>query len=245
MSKLFSEQAPAYARYRPHYPEEMYEYILNHLQQQNRAWDCGTGSGQVAGVLSRYFRNVYASDISKRQLSHAVRKDNIEYYNVSAEDTGFPAGIFDLVTVGQAIHWFDFDRFYEEVRRTSTDGALLAVFGYGRLEINTEADSLIHRFYEEVFGNEFSTERDMINNNYRTIPFPFEEIQTPAFEIRLQWTVNHLEGFFNSWSSVQKCKREKGYDPTIGIMEKVTEKLPGGKKFSVRFPVFLRLGKIN
>lgn len=242
MSNLFSQQAADYARYRPVYPDQLYDFIFSHLEKKRLVWDCGTGSGQVATYLADHFQEVYASDISTEQMAHAMEKENITYHNVPAEDTGFPDNIFDLVTVGQAIHWFDFKRFYEEVRRTTRDNALLAVFGYGRIQINREIDPIIHQFYENLFSKYFSEVRRHINKEYQTIPFPFEEIPAPSFTIRLEWTIDELAGFFASWSTVQKTKTEEGYNPATEVLEKIKDKLPENSPFEVVFPIFLRLG---
>ena len=66
-------------------------------------------------------------------------------YAVSAaEKTLFGDNSFDLVTVAQAIHWFDFKAFYSEVKRTLKHGGLLAVITYGLLKINVDADKIIN-----------------------------------------------------------------------------------------------------
>ena len=95
----FSKQADLYARYRPEYPQELYNFIFKHLSAQHHAWDCATGSGQVANVLSKYFDEVIATDISEKQLSHAPQKPNISYRIAPAEDSGLPSDYFDLITV--------------------------------------------------------------------------------------------------------------------------------------------------
>lgn len=245
MSDLFSEQAAYYARYRPVYPDELYNFIFEHLGKKKYAWDCGTGSGQVAAYLSDHFKKVYANDISSRQIEHAEQKKNIEYHNVPAENSGFPSGHFNLITVAQAIHWFDFDRFYYEVRRTASENALLAVFGYGRITINLDVDPVIHQFYEDVFSNDFKKIRNYINSKYQAIPFPFPEIPSPSFEINMEWSANELEGFFYSWSAVQKLKTQNMSNPVPEIMQKIIGDLTSGNFFEVKFPVFLRLGKIK
>jgi ubiquinone/menaquinone biosynthesis C-methylase UbiE len=241
----FSKQAEFYSRYRPVYPPLMYEFLFRHLERKKYAWDCGTGSGQVAGYLAGHFEQVYANDISAEQLEQAVKKDNIQYVNKPAENTGFPPGLFDLVTAAQAIHWFDIDRFYEEVRRTTRQNGLLAVFGYGKIQINREVDPVINDLYKRAFSTYFRQNREYLNQEYRTIPFPFDEIPAPRFTIKSHWTLNDLEGYFNSWSPVQRFKSEKEYNPADETMEIITGKLPAGKPFEVRFPVFMRLGRVT
>src|SRR5690606_18757097 len=104
-SDHFSNQAELYAKYRPSYPDELFEEIYRHIEGKKTAWDCGTGNGQVAEKLSLTFEKVYATDISEAQLKHAIRKENIVYSCHPAENTPFSSGLFDLVTVAQAIHW--------------------------------------------------------------------------------------------------------------------------------------------
>lgn len=241
----FSEQSDLYARYRPEYPPKLYRHIFKHLHANNQAWDCATGSGQVAKVLAPRFDEVTATDISKEQLSHAPQKTNIRYLEAPAEDSELPADYFDLITVAQAIHWFDIDRFYTEVRRVASEKALIAVIGYGMLRINTQLNPVVDALYEEAFSHYFNENRQYLDEHYRSLPFPFEEIPTPEFETQLQWTPGDLEGYFNSWSAVQKMKSEMDYNPADKTMRKLRAHLPAGKPIDVTFPMFMRLGIIN
>lgn len=241
--EAFSKQAYYYAAYRPVYPEEMYQFIFGHLIRKQFAWDCGTGSGQVAGYLADHFDTVRASDINAEQLKHAVQRKNIEYANVPAEKTGYPDRMFDLITVAQAIHWFDFDAFYREVRRTAKRDALLAVIGYGMLECGSEINPVIKQLYDNAFDSYYSGCRKYIDEEYRTIPFPFDEIPSPRFSITVHWTADQLEGFFNSWSAIQSFRDEQGYSPADEVMEKIRS-AAGSDLIEGSFPVFLRLGRM-
>ena len=82
---LFSEQSKIYARFRPTYPKELFDYILQFVEERKTAWDCATGNGQDAKVLADYFEKVEASDISQAQINNAVRKPNIQYHICPAE----------------------------------------------------------------------------------------------------------------------------------------------------------------
>jgi len=245
MASRFSKQANLYARYRPDYPLELYDFIYSHLSGHKNAWDCGTGSGQVAAVLAQKFDKVYASDISAEQLQHAIRKPNIEYVEAPAEESGFPSGIFDLITVAQAIHWFDFESFYREVRRTAREKALLAAIGYGFMEIEPEIDTITHRFYAEMFGRYFSDCRNYLDRQYANIPFPFEEIPSPEFEKQMEWSFEDFEGFLNTWSPVQRYKDEHGSNPVGPLLDELGEFWKPGESRIVTFPVFMRLGKVD
>ena len=108
---LFSAQSKEYASSRPTYPRALFEFIVGLVDEKNLAWDCATGNGQAALVLTDYFKQVIASDISARQLENARQESNIKYQIFRAEDTPLKDNSVDLITIAQALHWFDLDRF--------------------------------------------------------------------------------------------------------------------------------------
>lgn len=241
----FSNQAGSYKKYRPVYPTDLYDFIFQHLSRRRNAWDCGTGSGQAAAYLADHFEKVYANDISRAQLDHAFKKENIHYFNKPAEDTGFPSRFFDLITVAQAIHWLDFGRFYEEVNRTAREDALIAVFGYGRIQTAGDMQKYIEQLYDNAFGKYYSSNRRFVEESYRSIPFPFNEIPAPQFEYHTRWSADELEGYFNTWSAVHKYRDEYGTNPVNQVVDEIKKTIRTDDKMHVRFPVFLRLGFIH
>src|SRR5262245_46595984 len=124
-----------YATFRPRYPDALFEALAAHSPAHRIAWDCGTGTGQVATALVAYFDRVIATDASHTQIANAEPNERVEYRVAPAEVSGLADRSMDLVTVGQAIHWFDRPAFYDEVRRVAIPGALCAVFGYGNITI--------------------------------------------------------------------------------------------------------------
>ena len=237
MKDYFSTQSQAYAAFRPTYPDELYQFILRHVRNKSNAWDCATGNGQVAKQLAKYFTKVYATDISKQQLDHAIRKDNIVYSLGRAEKTGFHVHQFDLITVAQALHWFDREAFYEEVRRVCKPLGILAVWGYSMLTIEPVIDNLVLEFYNGTVGPYWDSARRLVEEEYRSIEFPFERIQSPAFDIKVKWTLNQLAGYLSSWSATQNFITDKGYDPVEPFMKGVRRIWPEGEK-QVTFPIF-------
>lgn len=240
----FSDQSKAYAAFRPTYPEELYQFIFKHLKSRSTAWDCATGNGQVARYLSRHFHKVFASDISQQQIDNAFRADNIEYSVGSAEQTGFPDHQFDLITVAQALHWIDTDRFYRECIRTSKIDALLAVWGYSLLKINPKIDELVSGFYHETVGPYWDNARRMVEDRYSNIPFPFEQISVPQFSMRFSWSLEQLTGYLSSWSATQTFTKMRGTDPVAPFTEQLLEHWNPGDLKEVTFPLFLKLGRI-
>lgn len=245
MSKdLFSGHAKQYAAFRPVYPPSLYAFIYQFVKQFNIAWDCGTGNGQVARVLADSFRHVHASDISARQLENATVAYNIDYHVMGVEQTDFPANTFDLITIGQAIHWFNREQFYKEVNRVSKVGGMIAAFGYNPVRFSPAFDEALNRFYYDVIYSYWDTERKVVEDQYRTITFPFEEIDTPVFKIELAWSLNDLHGYITTWSAVQNFIKKNKFNPADDFVAGI-KSLWKKEKESVYFPVFLRLGRIN
>ncbi len=245
MKDRFSQQAESYQKYRPTYPEELYAFLMTLVSEKETAWDCGTGNGQVAIKLAEHFKQIYATDISENQLQQAQQLSNVIYKVGRAEHTSFPDHCFDLITVAQAIHWFDFDSFYKEVRRTLKSHGMIAVMGYGLLRTDDAVDQIIDHFYTQIIGPYWDKERVYIDEMYKTIPFPFEEIKTPIFYNTVEWALTELIGYLNTWSAVKLYEKKEKSNP-VSLIEKDLKKIWGteGHKKSITFPILLKVGKV-
>lgn len=244
----FSVRSADYSKFRPQYPNELVEEILKHVSNHERCWDCATGNGQLAKLLSGYFEHVEATDISEKQLSEAIHLPNVHYSISRAEQTTFPDLHFDLITVGQAVHWFDHEEFNQEAKRVGKNGCLVALIGYGLMFTDDTFDELLWSFYTEAIGEYWDAERKFIDDAYRTIPFPFEQISPiQDFAINVDWNINQLQGYLGTWSSVNKFIKANGLDPVEPFIMKV---LSSGVWLQdevkpVRFPLFVKLGRIS
>lgn len=244
MKDNFSIQANLYAKYRPDYPTQLFDFIIGHVNEKKTAWDCATGSGQTAKELAKYFEKVFATDISQQQIDNAYQLNNILYSVQPAEQTTFEDNSFDLITVSQALHWLQFDRFYAEVKRVAKPGALLATWMYGLLQISPAIDKLINEHHYKTLEKYWDYERKYVDENYTTIPFPFEEIKCPLFQICYKWTIEELEGYLNTWSALQKFIAEKRSNPVDELIKKIKAQWIA-EKMQIIFPVYMRMGKID
>ncbi len=245
MKDNFSKQADVYAQYRPEYQPGLFEYILGFVKEKTLAWDCGTGTGQAAKMLSPHFKQVFATDISQKQLDKAHKAANISYAVEPAETTSLPDHSADLVTVAQAIHWFNFDEFYKEVNRVAKPGSVIAVWTYSLLHISDEIDNIVEEYHYETLGKFWDPERKYVDDGYATIPFPFEEVETPTFHIEVNWSMDDLNGYFNTWSALQKFITANGYSPVNELMNQVEQCWGDHEKRKIIFPVHLKLGLIK
>ncbi|MDR0236477.1 class I SAM-dependent methyltransferase [Acinetobacter sp.] len=243
MKDLFSSGSALYQQARPSYPQDVVQEILNHVPERSFAWDCGAGSGQFTQLLSPYFDHIVATDLSEQQLQLAPYFDNVSYQVQSAEHTSFAAQSFDLISVAQAIHWFDFDGFYKEVQRTLKPQGILAVIGYGLIQVeNKTIHSMIQDLYFKKLKGYWDAERRYIDEEYQTIPFPFEEITVTNFKMQYQWSSAQLLKYLSTWSAIKHyCEKNQDH-PLLELAEQLSSE---DQDLKIEFPVFLRLGRLK
>lgn len=240
----FSSHAADYARYRPHYPAELYAALAARCEDHALAWDCGTGNGQAAVGLAAHFDRVVATDASAEQIAQAEPHPRVTYHVAPAPRSPLAGASADLVTVAQAIHWFDVDAFYAEVRRVLKPGGALAVWTYGLQRVAPEIDPLLDRFYRAIVGPYWPPERRHVDAAYRTLPFPFAEESLPVPPMTMDWTLDELLGYLGTWSASQRYLRATGEDPVAQIREDVAAAWgePGAAR-RVTWPLYIRLGR--
>jgi ubiquinone/menaquinone biosynthesis C-methylase UbiE len=243
---LFSTQSDQYAKYRPSYPRQLFDYIVSFVSKTDAVWDCATGNGQAAVILSDDFRKVLATDISAGQLANAVRKENIQYSICPAEQTLFEDDTFDLITVAQAYHWINWKAFHEEAVRVGKNGAVVAVWCYSLMSTNDEElDQLIQYFYHDIVGPYWDPARKFVDEKYATVAFSFDPLPSKDFTMRLRWRREHFTGYLESWSAVQSYIKKNNRSPLDLIRTKLESLWAGSEEKTMQFPLYLRIGKIN
>ena len=241
----FSGVAPAYAEYRPLYPDALFDWLARIAPGRERAWDCATGSGQAAVPLALRFDAVVATDASAGQIASAARNPRIEYRVATAEASGLDAGSVDLVTVAQALHWFDRPAFYAEVRRVLRPGGVLGAWTYGHPVLdNPRADAVFQRFYSETVGPWWPKERAHVDAGYRTIDFPFPALEPPEITMETRWPLAALLGYVATWSAVTRLREARGGDP-VGELAKALAPAwdDPAEPRRISWPLALRVGR--
>jgi ubiquinone/menaquinone biosynthesis C-methylase UbiE len=241
----FSTQAKQYQKFRPVYPELLYSFLESKVPGFEAAWDAGTGNGQVAVELAKKFKQVYATDISLKQLQEATSMPNLKYFQSRSEKTDFADNKFDLITAAQAAHWFDAESFNAEVRRVAKPNAIVALWGYNLLRISSDIDRVIDKFYKETLGSYWDNERKSVENEYKLIPFPFKEIEVPKFEMVVNWGYQQVLGYFNSWSAVQNYIEKNSVNPVDQLDEQLSSYWNPTEVKKIRFRIFTKIGIVE
>jgi ubiquinone/menaquinone biosynthesis C-methylase UbiE len=242
---LFSNQSDGYSKYRPDYPQDLFDYILQFVNERDRAWDCATGNGQAAKMLAAFFKKVDASDTSSAQLEKAVQKPNIQYHLAPAEHTPFADDSFDLITIAQAYHWFNWKEFYEEATRVGKQNAVVAAWTYNLLNCEDEkVNEIIRHFYRDITGPYWDAARKYVEEGYKTVDFQFEPLPSKDFYIEVHWTREEFKGYLSTWSGVQTNIKKNGASP-VPLIEADLEGLWNeAEQKHFNFPIALRIGRI-
>ena len=241
----FSEVAAAYAAHRPSYPAALVDFLARLAPTQRLAWDAGCGSGQLSVLLAGPFERVVATDASPEQIARAAVHAKVEYRCASAEASGLPERVADLATAAQAVHWFHLPAYYAEVRRVVRRDGIVALISYGVVAADAAVDAVIQPFYRDVLASYWPPERRHVDDAYRSLPFPFEELATPAFEIRLDWRLEDLVGYVATWSAVWALERAEGPGP-LALFRRDLARAWGTPTAArtVRWPLALRVGRV-
>ena len=239
----FSGASLDYQRSRPTYPEALFDFLAAQTPGHDMVWDCATGTGQAAQMLARYFDRVIATDGSATQIANTVHDARIDYRVATAEDSGIESRSADLVTVAQALHWFDIPAFFAEVRRVLKPHGVIAIWSYNLLTIEPGIDAVINHLYGPVLDACWPPERKLVESDYRGIDFPFRTVATPLFAMEAYWTLDQLLAYLRTWSAVRRYQTEHGIDPVIATAEALLP-LWGDRhtRRTIRWPMPVRIG---
>jgi hypothetical protein len=241
----FSGHADAYARYRPRYPDELFAWLASVSPGRALAWDAGTGSGQVAVALSRYFDHVVGTDASADQLARAEVHERVSYRNEPSDRVSLASGSVDLIAAGAAAHWFELEGFYREVKRAGKKGAVVALFSYGPREIADAVDPSVHRFQDEVLRGFWPERIQYVHDRYETLPFPFDEIAVPPFVMSAEWNLHEFAAFLETWSASQRYFQQRGTRAVDEIAPDLARAWGDpNRRREIRCPLFARAGRV-
>jgi SAM-dependent methyltransferase len=237
--------AGAYARFRPGYPRALFEVLAGLSPARSAAWDCATGSGQAALSLAQDFTRVIATDISGRQLAEAYRHPRVRYVRSRSEAAPIRSRSIALVTVAQALHWFDLGDFWKEVARVLVPAGVVAVWCYNLSRISPPVDAIVERYYRETVGPFWPPERALLENGYREVPFPFEELAIAPPQMITRLTLDDFLGYVGTWSATERCREAHGEDPLPALAAALGRWWPRDEPLNVHWPLSLRVGRVQ
>ncbi len=207
---LFSDSADLYASARPRYPDALINFIARSSPSLDVAWDCGTGNGQAAVDLAQHFKTVWATDPSQAQIDHAIACSGVTYSVQPAEQVTFADQSVDAITVAQALHWFDLDRFFPEARRVLKPGGFFCAWGYSWSHVEPAIDAVMQATILEPIHTYWAAQNASLWDEYRNVQLPFKAVDVPAFSIRMDWTLLQYMAYVHTWSATRRAIQAEG-----------------------------------
>ena len=243
----FSTIAPAYATFRPRYPAALFDFLAQLAPTRALAWDAACGNGQATLDLAERFERVIGTDASAAQIEQAPPHARIDWRVTPAERSGIASGTVDLVTMAQALHWVDIAAFFREAQRVTRGRGVVAVWSYSGIRSSDERiDALVRHYSRETVGPCWPPGRRLVDEGYRSVEFPFEEIETPPFVMREQWTLAQLVGYIRTWSATSRYIELRQTDPTIELAARLAELWRNPERLNeVEWPLAVRVGRVG
>ena len=124
-TRLYANKALAYSQYRPDYSDEAIAVFqqATMLPAQSVILDVGSGTGMLSRHLLRHFNIVYGLEPTKEMREVAegrlANQSGFQSLTGRAEAVPLPDQCVDVITVGQAIHWFQPERTLSEFQRVA------------------------------------------------------------------------------------------------------------------------------
>jgi SAM-dependent methyltransferase len=241
----FSKQSDQYAEHRPRYPKGIFQYLVGLCGEREHAWDCGCGNGQASLQLSKYFSNVIATDVSESQIENALSMPNVTFRCEPSESTSITGGSVNLVVVAQALHWFDFEQFFEEVHRVCKPNGLFSAVTYNLCRVNDAVDQVIDDLYWDTLQGYWPDRRKYVDSAYSDIDFPFEMLPVKVFDMRLDWPVQQFIAYLKTWSGVKAYEEKNRVNPIDEIEHQIIDAWSADNVISVNWPVTVVAGRMN
>jgi hypothetical protein len=236
----FSAFASTYATFRPTYPADLFVWLAAHAPSTAHAWDCATGNGQAAISLAAHFDRITATDVSAAMIAAASPRPKITYTVASAETASLESQSVDLITVAQALHWFDLTQFWPLCQRIIKPGGLLAVWGYLLPQVTPGVDRLVGIYHDETVGPYWPSDRQPLLDGYASISPPASPIATPPFAMRAEWTVVQLIGLLDSWSATHRARAATASDPLAPLVASLKSAWGAPALRPISWPLVLR-----
>lgn len=164
-----------------------------------------------------------------------------------------PESSLDLVTIAQALHWFDRPAFYQQVKwALKKPNGVIAAWCYTLPEVDGPVDSAFRAFYADS-DPFWDPARKLVEDEYRGIDFPFEPVEGAdgtgpvRFVSERAMILDEFLTYIRSSSAYQTAKGrgiELLNSECVGKFERAWNE-DGESRKIVRFPVYLRMGRVG
>ncbi|MFX1323052.1 MAG: class I SAM-dependent methyltransferase [Promethearchaeota archaeon] len=217
--KRFSSRVKDYIKYRPGYPQAIIDFLKeeNILRDNSVVADIGSGTGILSKLFLKNGNKVYGiepnHDMRKAAERLISKYDNFISINGSAEKTGLKEKTIDLITAGQAFHWFDIEKTKREFKKIINPNGYIVLIWNNRKKLgdsfSNDYENLVLKYgtdYKEVRKNEKKV--DEFYKYHKKIFYNYQDLDYDGFKGRLLSTsyipLEDNPRFFNMLKDLKK-----------------------------------------
>lgn len=233
-TERFTGRVESYRRYRPGYPAEAVEWLRGEcgLSGGARVADVAAGTGLLTEkLLAAGFAVTAVEPNAEMRAACATLQHEYPQLRIvegSAEATGLADASVELITVAQAMHWFDLERTKREFARVLRPGGGCAVF-YNDRKLGGDA---FHDGYERLlrrFGADYEAVKQQHVGRKRLAEFfAPAEMKTAEFPNAQRLTLEGLEGRVFSSSYMPKAGQARYDEVRAAVARLFAETQRGG-----------------
>jgi SAM-dependent methyltransferase len=241
-TKRFSSRVENYVLYRPSYPEELLEVLARDcgLTAASRIADIGSGTGLLSALFLDYGCEVFGVEPNRdmRLAGEKVFEGQTRFHSIDglAEATTLADGSIDIVTAGQAFHWFEPDAARREFRRILRPGGWVALVWNERAR-----GPGFMAAYEELVRH-YSAERPHVKEE--ELDRFFETWRFERLSNSQQLDFEGLRGRFLS-SSQSPMPGQPHYEKALADLEVVFDQYQQQDRVTLAYDTEIYLGKIG
>ena len=86
----------------------------------------------------------------------------------------------------------------------------------------------------------------MVEQAYKWVTLPFEEVASPEFKMSARWTLPQLISYLYTWSAKKLYQQETGVDSIANVLDDITRIWGEFEKvLTVSWPLSLRVWRKN
>ena len=246
-AKRFSGRAEDYARYRPGYPEQVISLLETKIDFDSSKDIADIGCG--TGILSRLFLNngnlVFGVEPNEdmRTKSEKLLSKFINFISVdgAAEDTHLATNSVDMISVGQAFHWFDHKKTKKEFKRILRKGGYIVII-WNERKNNTPLMKAINKMLKSIGDEHHEAEKDLMDKDLLNTFFGKEAAYStfPNFQML---DLAGLKGRIQSISYVPETGQEN--KQIMSELKELFEQYNNGGMVKIEYTTRVYYGKLD
>jgi len=244
----FTGRVEDFAKFRPGYPEQIISLLESKIDfsQAKDVADVGCGTGRLSRLFLNNGNLVFGVEPNDemRLMSEKLLSKFINFISVegSAEKTMMATNSVDVVTVGQAFHWFDLKKTKKEFKRIlRKDGHV--VIAWNERKNNSQVMKAVNRILQSLNQEHEEAEKNLVDKSLLDTFFAVDKVGSGTFPNYQMLDLAGLKGRIRSISYVPETGPEN--KKIMDQIKDVFEKYNNGGMVKIEYTTRVYYGKLE